>query len=321
MDVICINCGSNDTTHFLTSIDNSSNTHDFKKCNNCGLIFLLNSLNDKDISKIYNEDYYGTDDKEKFNNKSVVNLISYFSSKRAKSFTSFLNNGDRIMDVGCGNGRFLEFLYKSKKKFELHGIEIQAKAALRATSRLKAKAWIHTVTQLEKFFGKNSFNAVTYIHVFEHLINPAEVLDELKNVIRKDGKILIVIPNIESWQFKLFKSKWFHLDTPRHINFYSLELINKEMSDRGFRLVKFKNFDFEQGPFGFIQSFFNLFTKKSDLLFESLKGNKPKDVKSLNFKLLIMKIFLVLLFPFALIFELLASVFHQGATLELIYSK
>ena len=203
----------------------------------------------------------------------------------------------------------------------MHGIEIQAKAALRATYRLKGKAWIHTVTQLEKFFGKNSFNAVSYIHVFEHLNNPAEVFDELKNVVRNEGKLLIVIPNIESWQFKLFKSNWFHLDYPRHLNFYTFELINKEMLDRGFKLVKFKNFDFEQGPFGFIQSFFNMFTLKKDIFFESLKGNKPKGIKNLNFKLLVMKILLVLLFPIAFIFELLASVFHQGATLELIYSK
>jgi tRNA G46 methylase TrmB len=58
------------------------------------------------------------------------------------------------MDVGCGNGRFLEHLHGLKKNFELNGIEIFPRAALRASKRLNGKAWIHTVSELEKFSAK-----------------------------------------------------------------------------------------------------------------------------------------------------------------------
>lgn len=321
MTINCLNCNSQNTIVFFEAKEIGMSDCKYLKCRNCSLVF-LNIPNSK-LSKLkkYSDEYYGLDDVEKFKNKIVLKIISISSRLRANRIAKYLNQRDRIIDLGCGNGRFLEQLHRTNLKFELHGVEVNPKAALRATKRLNGKAWVHTILDLEKFFGKESFNAICMIHVLEHIDNPKVLLDEFEKVVRKDGKILIVVPNVRSWQFSLFGTKWFHLDFPRHTNFFDKKLLNAELKNRNFKLVYSKNFDFEQGPFGFIQSFLNLLFKDANYLYESFKTNKTKTHTNTNAKILVHLIIAVIVFPIALIFELTASIFKKGAILELLYTK
>jgi SAM-dependent methyltransferase len=318
---ICLNCGSEDSTPYLNASDIFHQQHQYYKCDRCGLVFIFPLPSDDILARAYDTSYYGEGDTEKFNSSLVVKFIDRMSKRRALRFAAYLPAGGRIMDVGCGNGRFLEHLHGLRKKFDLNGIEVNAKAALRASERLKSKAWIHTVTDLETFFGKNAFHGISYIHVFEHIDNPVVVMNQLKKVIRPDGVVMIVIPNIESRQAKRFGSHWLHLDPPRHIHFYPPKLLCSEMEKRGFTLIREKYSDPEQNPYGAVQSMLNRMLKKRDVLFERLKGNHQYAPEYKKFHVLLMKLFLLLTWPVFLLSDFSASMKKQSATAEFVFKK
>jgi ubiquinone/menaquinone biosynthesis C-methylase UbiE len=317
----CINCNSDDLSDYFTAYDLFEQKHDYLKCNACDLVFMHPFPSNQIQEKAYNSEYYGTDEEEKFESKFIVSFINYFVRKRAKRLARHLPNGAKIMDVGCGNGRFLEHLSAINRQFQLNGIEVHTKAALRATRRLKAKAWIHTITDLKKYFGKHAFDGVSYIHVFEHVANPVEVLDQLADVVKPHGVVQIVIPNIASKQAAKYKHNWLHLDPPRHLHFYPPSLLIEEMQKRGFEVIERKYHDIEQNPFGAIQSQLNVWLKKRDVLFERLKGNKTYAPEYKKIHVFFMKLFWISMLPFLLLCDRILAFYKQTATVDFIFRK
>lgn len=320
-NALCLNCKSAEHRIFVKAADIAGKQHIFLKCSGCGLVFLWPQPDESMLESMYGPEYYGEDQEEKFRNGLIVKGINYFAVRRARRFAMHIERGARVMDVGCGNGRFLEHLSEMKMQFELNGIEIQPKAALRASSRLRERAWIHTVTDIEKFFGKQSFNAVSYIHVFEHLPDPAGTMDQMSEIIRPGGTVMIVIPNIASLQAKEYKHKWFHLDPPRHLHFYPPQLLINEMLKRGFHSVSVRYFDPEQNPYGELQSMLNVLLKKRDVLFERLKGNYKYAPEYGKFSIFMMKLFFIMLMPLCLLLDIIAAKRKNSATVEIIFRK
>jgi SAM-dependent methyltransferase len=65
------------------------------------------------------------------------------------------------------------------------------------------------------------FDVIALWHCLEHLPEPWLVIERAAEKLAPGGVLLIAIPNIESYEFSAFKSAWRHLDTPRHLYFYS----------------------------------------------------------------------------------------------------
>jgi len=317
----CIHCKSGNT-HFAFDVEDiKGKTYSYRRCYKCNVVFINPFPTMQQLEKAYSDSYYGSEDNEKFSNSFVVEVISYFSKRRAKRLSKKLSPNAKIMDFGCGNGRFLEHLSDMNMNYQLHGLEIDTKAALRANKRLNGKAWIHTVSELDMHFSSNSFDAITCIHVFEHTLTPANLLNDFSKLIKPGGKLMIVIPNIKSIQYKVFKEKWFHIDPPRHIHFYYPALLTSEMQSRGFRVLYLKTFDIEQNPFGAIQSILNTILSKRDVLFERLKGNTDYAKQYGKTNIFMMKIFWILLLPFFILSDFLVSYIKKGACIELLFEK
>jgi 2-polyprenyl-3-methyl-5-hydroxy-6-metoxy-1,4-benzoquinol methylase len=54
---------------------------------------------------------------------------------------------------------------------------------------------------------KQKFDYITLFHVFEHIKDPLELLGNLKNNLKKDGSILIEVPNLDDALFALYEDK------------------------------------------------------------------------------------------------------------------
>jgi 2-polyprenyl-3-methyl-5-hydroxy-6-metoxy-1,4-benzoquinol methylase len=64
------------------------------------------------------------------------------------------------------------------------------------------------------------FDVIVLWHCLEHLPSPWLVVQKAVKRLAPDGILLLAIPNIESYEFSIFKGNWRHLDTPRHLYFY-----------------------------------------------------------------------------------------------------
>ena len=64
-----------------------------------------------------------------------------------------------------------------------------------------------------------------------------EALKTVRKILRKDGILILEVPNIESFSFKLFRSYYFHLDLPRHLFHWSLDSLAFVLKEGGFKIV------------------------------------------------------------------------------------
>ena len=121
----------------------------------------------------------------------------YYSCQREDILSLLdLRNGIKVLDVGCGYGAAGQVL-KTKCKAEVHGIEINHSAAVKA--RIHYDSVINGNIEQDEFsFGANYFDFIICADVLEHLSDPWRALRRLKNYLKNDGLLVASIPNIRN---------------------------------------------------------------------------------------------------------------------------
>ena len=313
----CRYCKSNDVVELYPAPDIRNRIWYLFKCNTCNAYSLLPNPSPDDLKVAYDNSYYG-----KGINKfgfSIESFIDYFRKKKAKKLSKLISPNAKILDIGCGNGRFLHHFSSFGNNFELYGTEIEGGSAARAKSIKEINLRIGSVEELD--FNPEFFDLITLIHVFEHLQNPEATLRVINKIIKKNGLLLISFPNISSWQSKIFKSNWYHLDPPRHLIFFSPTNFISMMEKIGFEMVSQKGCSFEQNPYGWIQSILNGLCKKREVLYERLKGNNTYAPEYTSLNIFFQKIFFIVLLPIFTIFDPIESFFKRSATVQFIFKK
>lgn len=119
----------------------------------------------------------------------------------------FAKDGDRVLDLGCGNGRLLE-LFKDKK-IDYTGVDNSQKLIKIAKRRhenynLKnIKSQFATGDALHLLFKDNTFDKIYSIAVFHHIPSRelrTRFLKEAKRILKKDGLLIMTVWNL--WQRK-----------------------------------------------------------------------------------------------------------------------
>ncbi len=313
----CIFCGSSRSTLFCKTSDIFQNLYEIRQCKDCRAYYLWPFPTKEMLAKAYDVSYYGTNE-TKFKAGPVEKVLDGFRKHRAGKLAQKLPPRARILDIGCGNGNFLEFL-SAISDFELHGIERDMKAASRAMS--KQGMTIKTTPLEAGDYPDNYFDAITLFHVFEHLPNAAETLEIIDSILKPGGILYLSFPNIGSLQALLFRGKWLHLDPPRHLLFFTPKEFKALMIKKNFVCQRINYISFEQNPFGMVQSLLNVVLKKREVLFERLKGNNDYAPEYGKFSTFMQKVFFMVSFPVFVILDALVSLFQKGATVTFIFQK
>jgi len=312
----CLICGEMEWKYLFAINDIFNEHYSFGCCLSCS-VFSLNPFPDqRQLAQAYDESYYGYGE-TKFN-PTVERVMNWFRFQNAKQFAKNLPSNARVLDVGCGNGGFLQALGKCGN-FELHGIEPPGKSCDRAA--IVSNLNLHKGYLEKETFSNHYFDAIVLMHVFEHLPNPLESLLIITNISKRGAILQIEIPNINSWQYRVFKSKWLHLDPPRHLNMFPPSVLIKELESHNWKLVKKSYFSPQFSPFGAQQSMLNKWFAKRDVLYEHLKGNSVYAAEHSSFSLFLQKLFQWLSFPPFAGIDWIASLFHKGATVKLLFKK
>ncbi|TYC15628.1 class I SAM-dependent methyltransferase [Bizionia gelidisalsuginis] len=185
-------------------------------------------------------DYYKSEDYISHTNtqrnlfEKVYHAVRTISLKRKlKLINSFSSSEKKILDVGCGTGDFLA--EAQKNKWVITGIEPNEKARTIANSKTGNK--IVNTDALETL-PSHSFDVITLWHVLEHLPNLEEHIKLFKRLLKKEGTLIIAVPNYKSYDAIYYKQFWAAFDVPRHLWHFSQEAITRLFNKKEMTVVK-----------------------------------------------------------------------------------
>ncbi len=113
-------------------------------------------------------------------------------NKRALSIMGVEKDKDKkLLDVACGQGTLLA---QAEDHVNTYGIDISKEAIKKA--KVRARKTIFKICAAEKLpFPKSFFDYVTCMGSLEHFIDIDAALREIKRVTKKNGRVLIHVPN------------------------------------------------------------------------------------------------------------------------------
>lgn len=144
----------------------------------------------------------------------------------------------RVLDIGCGEGYFLQLLAKEKIGRELFGADLSRKA-LESAKRNVPVAFTKLADARKLPFKGNFFDCVSALELLEHFSKPEEVLAEARRVLARDGTLLISTPNTSSilwnlvwpiWTLTPFGKKW----RGEHVSNFTAKSLGKLLEKNGF---------------------------------------------------------------------------------------
>ena len=173
----------------------------------------------------------------------MLNLPAYiaFCMKSRSCIYPGYRPGGRLLDIGCGAGKFLAEM--RDLGWETLGIDISPEAADACRAR---RLEVFQGTLGDAGISDAAFDAVTMRHCIEHLPDPAGTLREVHRVLRPGGEVIVETPNISGLPARLLGRYWFGLEPPRHLVHFKPGTLKRALREAGFEhcRVRFKSSGF-----------------------------------------------------------------------------
>ncbi|MBI1921524.1 MAG: class I SAM-dependent methyltransferase [Geobacter sp.] len=222
----CPLCGSEDLRPNFEHFDH------LLKCGMCGIVF--------DTRNVFDQHYYEHDRARQISD-AKIRARQRNVAQRVRLVDRFLNKNQTLLDIGCGEGLFLQAVRGHVEKAT--GLEPTQFYASYASEELKLDVRQGLIETVD--FGKESFDVITLFHVLEHLDDPAAALINLRSWLRPGGLLVIEVPNIESPTARYRGPGW-ELIIPEHRFHFSPESMRFLLRKCGFEVVDETARDFDQ---------------------------------------------------------------------------
>jgi 2-polyprenyl-3-methyl-5-hydroxy-6-metoxy-1,4-benzoquinol methylase len=156
-----------------------------------------------------------------------------------KSIQRFI--GKRVLDIGSGEGIFLEYLQKNHNgQLVLSALELSSVAAEKGQKRNPAVNYKIGSADDKYAFKDSEFDTIFMTDVIEHLVDVDEAISECGRVLEQGGKIILITPNFnlpkKIFIATFFWEKFFHPTNP-HIRFFTQKSLDSIFEKHGFRRI------------------------------------------------------------------------------------
>jgi SAM-dependent methyltransferase len=307
-------CGGIELGPAVYSTAFRGHAYELRPCLRCRRLLLDPPPSADELAAAYDPSYYGAGS-SKFVGPIEAG-IEWFRRSRSRAARRLVEAGPkpegrapRVLDIGCGNGRFLAHL--AEAGFECHGTELSAETARRAMGLTGIQV---RVGELEAdSYPAASFELVSIWHVLEHLPDPERTLHHCARWLVPGGALMLAVPNVASWQARIFRGAWFHLDPPRHLFHFTPASLSDALDAAGFRWTSVAHLSWEQNLYGYLQSLVNAMGFPRDELYEVLKRTRPFAATR---RLAVQVLVLTLLALPAILMTLLEATCGRGGTIQ-----
>ena len=230
--VVCPICGGRKAALLLEAPDHfhlRTEKYSLVRCASCSAVWQINPPQPAEMGKHYTEEYH----------RAIVTAGEGSAAERWKpqvELISSMKKGGAILDLGCSSGGFLSTM--RGPAWELYGIEMEESTADKARANTGAKVFVGDAVLAP--YAPNSFDVITCFDVLEHVYSPRQFLTKVKEWLKPGGIYYAMMPNIGSWEARVFGTRWFGLEMPRHLFHFSRRSLRYLLNDLGFEEVVVK---------------------------------------------------------------------------------
>ena len=238
----CALCGETAATPCASGTDFEYDTTDhefqFVQCQSCAHQYLKPRPAPSEMDRIYPSHYYsfvGT------SNPLVARLQRLWESRKVKLYRTWVGEGPRrILDVGCGDGRFLELLRDfGSSEWKLGGLE----SDINAVAQCRERGFDAHSERIEEFAlradERGQYDAVIMLQLIEHVENPSRLAAQVFELLRAGGLFIIETPHLGGLDYTFFQGRhWGHYHFPRHFHLFSESALRQMLEKNGFEIVQ-----------------------------------------------------------------------------------
>jgi len=161
--------------------------------------------------------------------------VPYAWERRRKLLLGEARRGERVLDLGCGEGHFLKALREAGA--DPVGVEIAEAAVKRARTNVPGADVRLTEPDGSLPLGHNEIDLIWCSEVLEHIPDVGHALLEMRRVLRRGGRALITVPHHSRLTGAVIALTRFerHFDPlGQHVRFYSRRSMTRTLETFAF---------------------------------------------------------------------------------------
>lgn len=217
----CPICGSREIAFAFSAKDNtvSGETFEVWDCTHCTSRFTQGIPAEEDIGAYYeSEEYISHSNTSKGLINTLYQQVRAFTLVQKRKLIERLSGQTKgtLLDIGCGTGEFL-------REMQQHDWEVKGLEPSPAARDFARQSYALQVDEPDQLFGLSAQSAdvITMWHVLEHVHRLSDTLNQIHDLLRPDGLLLIAVPNFTSSDADHYREHWAAYDVPRHLYHFS----------------------------------------------------------------------------------------------------
>jgi cyclopropane fatty-acyl-phospholipid synthase-like methyltransferase len=183
------------------------------------------------------EEYYFEDESYVYFSPFSHWLLSQTAKQRMDIIKRYLKGG-HLLEIGPGTGELT--IAAESEGFDIMAVE--SSKVFVDYVRSKTKATIYHGKFETADFEKTKFDGILSFHVLEHVRDTKGHLKSVFELLKPNGYLLLAMPNLSSWDYKLTKNRWTGY-SPGHLNLFGLKSIKLCLKQAGLELVDIYSFE------------------------------------------------------------------------------
>ncbi len=172
----------------------SKNTFEYRKCVQCGVVFVSPRPTGDVLRKMYEKTTY---------HDQHYTCIETTNNESVKLISSYLWPEALVLDYGCGHGNFLSAL----KAFGLSGQGVEFCASVAQEAAARSMCPVATLEEFLRVTDNLRFDAIYLGDVLEHLPDPRGTLQFLMTKLKPNALIFIEVPLEENPSLVMYCTK------------------------------------------------------------------------------------------------------------------
>ena len=203
-----VNCPVCDSGKYrlISKIDRKLKRLNTVICEDCGLFF-TNPMPTENELTVYYRDTYRMEYQFAFFGppKNHTQKKKFEAKKRSEVIERYLPiTATHYLDFGCGSGELVRHM--ATKNLNSFGFEPGASYSQATGDMITAGSYkIENADWQSIEYPQNYFDAITMLHVLEHLRDPLSALKKARSWLKDDGIFYLEVPNLAGYKFKSFE--------------------------------------------------------------------------------------------------------------------